>query len=447
MERPPELGGATQLEFDIGRATALREFLKRGPMEALKDKAMGFKTEATKHFKDAKFAIALKGYLTALWLLGDAEFPGLLGTSNPAYPRGPQMRDVITSDSDDEFAIQLLLNASLCSTKLRDDEGALALATEAHRRGPSAKSALRIAKAKEGLGDVKGALTMLAAYPSNPICRREIDLVKQRRDKEKHQAAKMFSQQFYSEDEQRQRRATARADAQKHKQRETIVVDLSKESSEKDQKDKLDTIAKIQQKHDQHLAALQRIAPADAEELMRRQAKGFAKSDLTAYYAAARDKEARRVGDLMTDDEKLDFATFCSTPGISEAEIDTAFDLIRAKVDARTTPIAAASSSLVLPQTFSVEPPPPAESPPTAVGHYSEEVVVVAKHIPDDDHDDDDVPVPESPADDSVTEQQRPSGDDIPPGPPASWSHRLGRWVYLYVFYPFVASSTRGETK
>lgn len=106
------------------------------------------------------------------------------------------------------------------------------------------------------------------------------------------------------------------------------MLDMSKPEAQ-------EQLRKIQEQQSRGIAAMKRIAPEDAKELTAMRLKGAETKELAKFYAEARDKEARRVGSLMTDEEKLKFAQFCSQPGISEGDIDLAFDEIRREVDRR----------------------------------------------------------------------------------------------------------------
>mmetsp|Transcript_3661 Transcript_3661/g.12045 ORF Transcript_3661/g.12045 Transcript_3661/m.12045 type:complete len:486 (+) Transcript_3661:263-1720(+) len=352
-------GPSSMVEFDVGRAMALRQALRLQGPEEVRAKAWAFKQEANRHFTTHQSpAIALKGYLTALWLLraDDLPFPEFLATSSPEIPKGERSLRTLddgTGEGDD-LRTQLLLNAGFCCLKLRDPDGAVALSGEAHRRSPSAKSALRLAKAEEGRGDYDAAAATLADFASHPVCRRELELLRKRKKDEQLLSAKMLRglQKNKAEDEEAREpgrppkgapssddkddESVVDADAQgqqrlaspkkKKRAEEKVVIDLSAPDAQ-------EKLAKLQARQDRGVKAMKRISPADARELMALRSRGAPDADLARFYAEARDREACRVGAKMTDKQKLTFATFCNTPGVTEDQIDAAFDDIRNDVD------------------------------------------------------------------------------------------------------------------
>lgn len=302
------------VDQDVARAEALRDALRAtGQEQSLEARAAAFKAEANGHFKAGRYSIALKGYLTALWLLApdDPPFPEDLATSSPAAPRAAGFIDKLGLTTD--LGLTLALNVAAAALKLGDAHGARAAAAFVARAQPdNVKAALRLAAAEEALGDDKKAEAILvAAAAKSTLAGRELAKLKQRRNASKKKFEKMFRQEpLYSEEEQRARRREAR-------QPTTIVSP--------------DEFKEMQESSNRSDAVLSRLSDADRRTIEAMQTDGATKSELRAFYAQARDDEARRVGELMNDDEKQTFRELCETA--DEDTIDAAFDDIRRRVD------------------------------------------------------------------------------------------------------------------
>ena len=376
IEEALETSSLNTIDFDVRRAMALRAaLLAKKDRRFLIEKATGFKNEANVHFKEGKSpGVALKGYLTALWLLGNESlvFPATLSSSSDEIPTGKtQVMAGIQLKSDEALCVQLLLTASFCCLKLNDAEGAMALSELAHELKPSAKSALRLAKAKEALGNIDDAKALLLNY-DDPVCKRELELLCEREKKIHEQPA---------------RREEASLSQQKR-----------------------------------FASALARISPGDRAELLRRRETGIATRELTAFYAEARDREAARVGSLMTDEEKLDFAHFCNRPGTTEDAVDEQFDMIRANVDQRTNNEKRTDAS----QDHKEEEPPPQEDPPPTRDHQEEPQKPPTQGSPP--------PTDQEPPPQEITDDSQKIETGL--------ITRITRIAYLFLFYPFLASST-----
>uniref|UniRef100_A0A7S3JUG1 Uncharacterized protein n=1 Tax=Aureoumbra lagunensis TaxID=44058 RepID=A0A7S3JUG1_9STRA len=382
------------INFERTRGECLRDHLKT--KEAILEKASSFKEKANRLFENKEYAIALKGYLTGLWLMREDRlpFPVVLTDSGPT-PRGVAETIEIgiekcasgqVTDLEDTFEIlrcQLLSNASASCLQLCDLDAAEALAFEAHTRRPSPKTALRFAKALEAKSEYKEAERALQPFNDNAVVRRELLTLRQRRDEAKAKFSQIFTttpavastlekveihhsgkeeqvgnenieekpttikkkkkrsrarkKPLYPESEQQARRAEARKEADQVRTTPN-VINLA-ELDDQDREAKIQEISQAQDRMERDAMALSRISASDALTLQKMRQDGATQTELARFYASARDTEAQRVGALMTDEEKIKFKTIADMPGVTNDQLDLCFDAIRQAVDVRNPPM------------------------------------------------------------------------------------------------------------
>lgn len=278
---------------------------------AVRDRAASIKEVANDHFREERFAMAQKGYLTALWLLGphDQPFPhGIIELEKPRVPESPRC-----ADAHDGLLLQLLSNAAAAALKLDDAEGAARMARAALELNPQDRKALlRLARALEDLGDSDAAIDRIlerAGAAKERLAFRERRVARRKRFDGLFQGPPLYPQA-----EQRRRRREARA---------PLVLDPVKDAG------RLHAIEDRARKRHQRLS---RISPQDRLRLSQMEEEAATASEIADFYSRARHAEARRVGERMTENERTVFFELCQSTD-DEAQIDAAFDVIRRRVD------------------------------------------------------------------------------------------------------------------
>ena len=162
--------------------------------------AQKLKAEANAAFGRESYALAMRSYLTALWLLKPDEPTPPRALSEPATPSASALQTVVgDSDATDESTLQhaLLLNVAAAALRLSDWPMARCACDYVLRREPTHSKALyRLAQAHEGTGQLVDALevlrTLLKHEPSNRDAARLAASIRARSGAEK----KMFGGLF-----------------------------------------------------------------------------------------------------------------------------------------------------------------------------------------------------------------------------------------------------------
>lgn len=304
---------AQAVATECAQASAMRD---QQDEHQVKSRAIAFKEEANNHFKAGRYAVAQKGYLSALWLLSprDEPFPKSLAPSSPDTPRLPH---TIPPCSDQLISL-LLTNAAAAALKLNDFQGAARACRAVLQNEPHNKKALtRLAVALDQLGSNDAEVDDLLRRAGQHKLRASL---RTKRGERKKQFEKLFQNKpLYSQAEQRRRRREAR---------EPPKVQVLDPASD------MDKVLEYQKLEERRERRLSLISPADRLKLTHLERDGATATEIAQFYAQAREAEAKRVGQLMTDDERTQFFGLCQT-SCDDETLDRAFEAIRLRVDAR----------------------------------------------------------------------------------------------------------------
>ncbi|KAH8096000.1 hypothetical protein JL720_3339 [Aureococcus anophagefferens] len=329
-------------------------FEKRGfvaEAAALQERATAMKDQAKKSFDEGRPQQALGLYLLGLWFCRGGRFPTSIAPSAP-MPRGRTVAEAAAGSPADgvdaAFFLTLLSNLSLCCLKLKDFAGAQATATQvlespACDEAMANKARLRLAKASREAGDLAKAERVLRdilkqdGKLGHTIARRELEAVRKLKAADKKRFQGLFakgSEDLYSESELKERRAEARAEAKQIAEQPRIIDMKSLTDDERRAKSaELEASQKAQDDYEADLGKkLGRIAPSDAAELEKLQAAGADKAELAKFYWRARDAETKRVGALMSPEDRASFSQLLERNAPQDV-LDDAFDAIKRRVD------------------------------------------------------------------------------------------------------------------
>ncbi|KAH8076339.1 hypothetical protein JL721_336 [Aureococcus anophagefferens] len=298
--------------FEKTRAKLVAE----GGGGALQERATAMKDQAKKSFDEGRPQQALGLYLLGLWFCRGGRFPTSIAPSAP-MPRGRTVAEAAAGSPADgvdaAFFLTLLSNLSLCCLKLKDFAGAQATATQvlespACDEAMANKARLRLAKASREAGDLAKAERVLRdilkqdGKLGHTIARRELEAVRKLKAADKKRFQGLFakgSEDLYSEAKSAELEASQKA-------QDDYEADLGKK--------------------------LGRIAPSDAAELEKLQAAGADKAELAKFYWRARDAETKRVGALMSPEDRASFSQLLERNAPQDV-LDDAFDAIKRRVD------------------------------------------------------------------------------------------------------------------
>ena len=335
--------------FEKTRAKLVAE----GGGGALQERATAMKDQAKKSFDEGRPQQALGLYLLGLWFCRGGRFPTSIAPSAP-MPRGRTVAEAAAGSPADgvdaAFFLTLLSNLSLCCLKLKDFSGAQAtaaqvLASPACDEAMANKARLRLAKASREAGDLAEAERVLRdilrqdGKLGHTIARRELEAVRKLKAADKKRFQGLFArgaEDLYSEAELKERRAEARAEAKQIAEQPRIIDMKSLTDDERKAKSaELEASQKAQDDYEADLGKkLGRIAPSDAAELEKLQAAGADKAELAKFYWRARDAETKRVGALMSPEDRASFSQLLERNAPQDA-LDDAFDAIKRRVDLR----------------------------------------------------------------------------------------------------------------
>jgi len=348
------------------------------PGELLLEAAAQFKSEANAHFTAKRSNVALKGYLTAAWLLRlDAASPfppSLTPAAAEDEPRGEEAIALLgDGEADDgvaetpfadvdcgrragELRIALHANAAAALLALEDFSAARAaceyvLGLEAGHQ----KAQFRLAKAHEGLEHFGKAEMILngLAQASAPGAREALAAVRRKRSQrqktQKAMAGFFDAGGTYSDAELEARRRETRAAERLRNVKAAAAKDAAVLAAPKspagpvgtagaspvallsapDAGDAARTDAELGQEQ------LSKVSAADRDLLLQLHADGAPRAALTEAYAAARQREIARVSACMTQDERDAFARVAVDDTLGQAEIDARFEAYRCEVAIR----------------------------------------------------------------------------------------------------------------
>ena len=180
--------GLTQLRASLGTAAERVEGAQK------------LKTEANAAFSEAAYPLAVRSYLTALWLLKPDDLMPPRALSEPTTPSASALQAVVgDSDASEHMALQQALLLNVAAAALRLDDWPMARCAcdhVLHREPTHSKALYRLAQAHEGTGQLADALealrTLLKHEPANRDAARLAASIRARSGTEK----KMFGGLF-----------------------------------------------------------------------------------------------------------------------------------------------------------------------------------------------------------------------------------------------------------